>query len=385
MIDREKRAQRRCRKRAFLFLLFIAGCFGIAAFGMTLSFRIQQNDALHALAREASFNNSQSQLQVNELQTQVVELSMNQGNETLLYNGTFIWGIGRGFGGFNPQPFQECTFEQTASAIILSSTGTGYRVGDLITANTVGANLLAAQFFLQPVLRVTQVDGLGAVLAFDTLFTGCLSPGVTTDTYQTISVVGSGAAVQISGGSVFLPSTYYDYPAPPPGLASPLQVSRYEVRSLQLESAVWTILHLFPPEFPMLISPPFPETTLNDIRISAYETYFNVPELVSSILFDSGNEITALTQHNYEALNFTDSSNCFVSSVCLQDALGPFGTIPRAVEIISAQRVIPLFGGLRVESYISFTIFSTDAMLNFVANGAAFNLNRPLMLVLRNV
>ena len=383
MSDQKKR-ERRFLKRAGLFLLFIAGCFGIAAFAMTLAFKDQQNNALNALAREASFNNSQSQLQINALQSQVVELSMNQGNETLLYNGTFIWAIGHNGPGYTLHPFEECFYEQTASAITIVTPGTGYRVGDLITPQTVAVNPMAAQFYIQPVLRVTQVDGVGAVLAYDTLFTGCLQPGVTTSTYDTISVVGTGVTVQITGGSVPLPSNYYDYPSPPRLLVSPLQVSRYEVRSLQLKSATWTIFYLFPPEFPMVISNAPPLASVDRVRISAYETYFNVPELVASTFFDSGFEVTALTPHNYEALNFTDNTNCVAGATCAQDALGSGFLLPHAVQILTRlNAAAPLFEA-RSESFVSFS-YGSKVMLDFATNGATFTLNRPLMLVLKAV
>lgn len=374
--------RKRC-KRLGLGLLIVLSCFGVAAFAMTLAFQKQQNDALQALAREASFNNSQSQLQIGELQTQVVELSMAQGNETLLYNGTFNWAISRSSAGFTPNPFDECIYGSTASSLIIVNQGSGYRVGDLITPETSGANPLAAQFYMQPVLRVTQVDGLGAVLAFDTLHTGCLSPGVTTDTYQTICVVGTGVTVQISGGAVPLPSTYYDYPSPPRVLASPLHVARYEVRSLQLESATWTILYLFPPEAPMAIYAPPPFTTINHIRISAYETYFNVPELVASTSYDNGIQVTGLTQHNYEALNFTDSTNCVVSSTCVEDAVGQlYLYYPHAIQLLTRVQSAFPFTVARSESFISFSYVSLDPLQDFAVNGATFTLNRPLMLVL---
>jgi hypothetical protein len=309
---------------------------------------------------------------------------MGQGNETLLYNGTFYWAISRSEPGFTPHPFDECFYGSTASSIVIVNQGTGYRVGDLITPQTVGTNPLAAQFYMQPVLRITQVDGLGAVLAFDTLFTGCLTPGVTTDTYQTLCVAGTGVTVQISGGAVALPSDYYDYPSPPRVLASPLQVSRYEVRSLQLESATWTIFYLFPPEFPMAISVPPPFTEVSEVRISAYETYFNVPELIAGTIFDSGFEVNALTQHNYESLLFVDSTNCSASLTCVQDALGSTLLFPRAIQVITQQQVAPVIFVPRAESFVAFSYVSTDPMQDFAANGATFTLSRPLMLVLNN-
>jgi hypothetical protein len=135
----------------------------------------------------------------------------------------------------------------------------------------------------------------------------------------------------------------------------------------------------------MLISNAPPFTFVDRVRISAYETYFNVPELVSSTFFDSGFEVTALTQHNYEALNFTDSSNCITAATCAQDALGQAFLLPHAVQILTRQNSVPPLFEERSESFVSFSYGSNDPMLDFAVNGATFSLNRPLMLVLKTI
>lgn len=235
--------QRKTLKRGGVFLILVLGGLGLAAFIMALVFNAQQNSATAGL----NTRDSVIQQQITILQTQVLEMMMDQVNGTLVQNGTFRWSCN--VLGFSPV-FQNCLTGTTAVAYSTVSAGTGYNVGDLITGNDASG----VTYQSPPQLRVTQVDGAGAVLAFDTLNTGCYTSG--SGTITTNSPVGVGFTMQITGGtrSLGFPDSYYAYPSPPTKSMCAAQESTYELRQLTMGSAYFTVLFLTPPRYPMQIN-----------------------------------------------------------------------------------------------------------------------------------
>lgn len=384
--DENKRRKRREGAGALLILAGLVGGLGIAAFVMTLVFHAQDSANTNALARDAIINNSHLQMDIWTLRSQVVELM--QGNETLIRNGTVTWAIAQeaipGDGDWILAG-ETCGEFLTVGGWQMVNGGTGYRVGDLIAGYVFGNSYPTpgASFNKAPVLRVTQVDGLtGAVLAFDTLTTGCgnvLFQSLT-DTYSTLSPVGSGFTMQIIGGQVPIGPTFRNYPTPPGFLSDGLQEARYELRNVQLGAANFLLLYLFPPDLPLraVVRQPADNQVLN-LLIEVYGFDPDVPELTNPIVFDAGFPVWPLTPHNAGALNLTDDSNCVALAVCKENAFSyaPLNSLTNALSM-SGYRAAD--NSLR--NALLFYYHTSDVNFDFVTHQAQFTLNYPLMIVL---
>lgn len=385
--DDDKRRRRREGGGGLVILIGLLSGLGLAAFIMTLVFHSQDGARTSALAREAAINNSHLQMDLWTLRSQVVELM--QGNETLIRNGTVTWGIaqeplpGDGFWNYAGQTCSEFT---TVGGWQMVNGGTGYRVGDLIVGQTFGNSYPTpgASFAYAPVLRVTQVDGLtGAVMAFDTLTTGCGNVVFQslTDTYSTLSVVGTGFTMKIIGGTVVInPNTFRQYPTPPGRLSDGLQEARYELRNVQLGGANFLLLYLFPPELPLRVAVRQPaDNPVVSVMIETYHFEPDVPELTNPIVFDAGFPVWPLTPHNFAALNLTDDSNCVALSVCKENAFAypPLNSLTPALQMGGYQDA-----DNHLRNALIFYYHTSDVGFDFVTHQAQFTLNYPLMLVL---
>jgi hypothetical protein len=375
----EESAGRRIMPWITLLVALIALAIGAAGWffpNNDASFRaLSQNDtALSDALAAANAQIAASNVQITQLQSQLVEIMMESGNATLLQNGTFLWGVS--ISQDNVFPFATCNTGQSASGFTMVSAGTGYRVGDLITLIAEDPDYALWFWTELPVLRVDTVDGSGAVLTFTTLTGGCFgyesAPGTTMDT---LSVVGSGFTVQISG--LYAPSvfnTYYDYPTPPTDLGAGLQYAQYSLYQVEIHGVFFTVLYLEPPPLTMHFAP-YGYWTHVAVTTLEFNLYNFQPPVAELTTLGSASYIFPLTQKNVGAINFQDDYNCWATGDCYLD-LDFLGQ--DKLKAIQFHTYLQQFG-VKQHSWIRFRINPPVEVP--ILNGA-FTLNYPFMLVL---
>lgn len=360
------------------FLILSALAIAIVALILTNVWTQNHNGeiaTLRAALLPFAVNDTASAMQISLLQSQIVEILMNVANETTVGSGTFVWALSRD----TSVPGGLCS-AGAPSSYTMQSAGTGYRVNDLIT---LPLSYLTVTYGQSPVFQVNTVGGAGEVLTFTTLSRGCNAGGPQGTAVPGISIVGTGFTVTRDnanqGGGGGLPDAYYNYPAPPTGLVSPVQQSTYTLKQVTIESATFNVLVLEGPQFPM-------------VTVSASVSHF-----LHVVLFAFSPEIPALesmgnngyvfpfTSKNMAAISLTDDASCF--SVAYPSAGGCFmdagqDNVPGYLN--SAEFVTNLWGNnLQLHSIFTHWFFNSfnDAQ-DYAANHANFTLNAPLMWVL---
>jgi len=307
------------------------------------------------------------------LQSQVVEISMGLANETILREGTFIWSVG---GIANREPGNTCN-GLVVTGFAIFTPGTGYRVGDLVTVKNQDVPF-TFQLYENPVLKVTSVGSGGEVQAFDVLTPGCLANNpLSNNSIPTLSILGNGLTVKRYAGP-YPPiniDTYYEFQTPQNGPAAPLQYANYSLRQVTIESVAYTVLYIYPPEFPIALV----FTGLSDaLSVVLYEFEPLVPELQT---LGEYNYILPLTNKNYNAISLPDDINCLATNTnCWLDASGSSSReYPNAFSLINYRNGLDL----QVANHFVYWHFtSTGYTHDYVANNAVLTLNHPLMLVL---
>lgn len=308
------------------------------------------------------------------LQNQIVEISMNLANETILQEGTFIWSVG---GIRDRQPGEVCSSSSfVVTGFAIDAPGTGYRVGDLVTVlrQDVPTTLL---FFSNPVLKVTGVGLGGEVQAFDVLTPGCLSSNpLSNNSIPSISIVGSGLMVKrYAGPYPPITDSYYEFQTPQAVPVAPLQYANYSLRQVTIESVAYTVIYLYPPEFPITLQFSSPSEALT---FALYEFAPLIPELQA---LGSYAYIFPLTNKNYNAISLPDNINCLATNTnCWLDSRGVSSRrYPNAFSLLNFRYGLDL----QISNHFFYWHFtSTGYTHDYVANNAVFTLNYPLMLVL---
>lgn len=373
---KEKRSKFQFRVVLVAFLLFIS--IGALAVGIVALFHPNYNgDITHLQQTDVNITNDLNiaNMHIDMLQSQLAELMMEQGNLTLVQNGTFIWGVSsREDSSF---PFATCS-HLTVSELTMVNAGTGYRVGDLITPlwSTPSAFIWSEH----PVIRVDTIDTLtGAVLTYTILSTGCLDSGIASpllDELETLSVVGSGFTV-IMIGPLYTPSfldAYYDYPTPPSTLASALQIAHYSIYELLVQDVAFTILYLDPPPIVMQMATYGLSSAIDTLQFNTYEFQPPVDEIRS---LGTADYIFPITRKNLNAIVFNDQSNCWATKECFLN----LNDVPRYDTLQAMQfKTFAQQFNQQFHSWIRFRIKPADPEMEFTSS--SFTLSRPLMLVL---
>lgn len=359
------------------FLTWAALAIGITTLVLTpVFYRLHEESLASVRSTNADQQGDLAHLQMQNdiIQSQLVEALMNLGNETILQQGTFIWGIGSfGFSDIS----QQCS-SIAVTGYAKAASGSGYRVGDLITVASD-----AVQFLSQAVFNVTSVGGSGQVLTFTTLTPGCiLSTPLTNVTMGTLSIVGTGFAVQFYAGP-YPPvnqNVYYVYPTPPRRLVSPLQYANYTLKEVRLNSATYTVLQLDAPEFPMVMA--VPPTMVSFIPSLLHPNLYQfdppIPELQA--LGNAYYEFP-LTRRNYNAISLTDDTSCYDNGIqCWLDAYDTSSrSLPNAFYLNYQYWG---FDNQIAHPYIAWHFTSNGYAYNYLAHNTVLTLTEPLMLVL---
>jgi hypothetical protein len=356
------------------FALAIVGAYVVGA--LLPPNRGSDINALQILTSNLTNQLQQSNLQIDMLRSDLVEIMVEAGNATLLQNGTFIWGVSRSQD--NLFPFATCTTGQSAPGFNLVSAGTGYRVGDLVTLHLDDPLGVVYQWIEHPVIQVNSVDSLtGAILTFTTLSGGCANFGVdTAPSMDSLSVVGTGATFQVSG-PYYAPSVfneYYDYPTPPADLSTALQYANYQLYQVLIHGVAFTTLHLEPPALSMQLGFYGSKLFLNALHINMYEFQPPVENLAS---LGTADYVFPLTQRNVDAIDFQDRSNCWYRATnnCYLNL-----DLTRKNNLIAMQfKTYAQQFGIKLHSWIRFRINSFEEEPFLDAN---MTLHYPFMLVL---
>jgi hypothetical protein len=321
------------------------------------------------------------QMENSLLQSQFVEIEMQLGTETILQEGTYIWSIG---GQANTNAAQSCFPAVEPNGFLVSNPGSGYFVGDLVTVGRL--DISPVTYTQNAVLKITSVGLAGEVTGFQLLYRGCLSsfsppPGIVNIT--TLCIRGTGFTVTRVPGIPFFDNdgNHYQFPGLAPLPKAPLQYANYSLRSLTIESVTYTILHLFPPEFPIVVVDTFSTSGSFALNVALLEFTPRIPELQST------RYLLPLTRKNYNALNLTDDDNCYQNNVeCWLDAsvsgLPRFQQMPRAVRV----RYSELGANLQHKhSWFAWYFVGKTTPNDWVTNNAVLTLNAPLMFVLPTI
>lgn len=317
-------------------------------------------------------------INVNLLNSQIVEINMNQAvNVTLLLNGTFIWGLSRGET-YAP-PFVTCSGTTVAGFTIVSP-GSGYRAGDLVTVNLDNVTQDYV-WYEHPVLRVDTVDEGGAVLTLTALTTGCLNfDNNGNSNMDTLSVVGTGLVVTTVSPTDTVPSAfsgYYDFSTPPTDLCAPLQMGRYELYQMTIGLAAFTVLDIYPPEFP------FPlhqyGSTARGSDVSSVQIFmFNFSAFPTELdSLGTQQYIFPMTQRNLNDITLTDDGNCLTTGACAVNVNFFTPDTLRAFKF-DTEFTSP---AIRYQSWLMTRITVTTEYGLESSNGV-FTLNNPWMLVI---
>lgn len=368
---REKR-QGRCIERTLYWIVLL----GTLAVAIVALFLPNYGGDLNALRNTDTLiinNISVTNMHVDLLNSQIYEIMQEAGNATLIQNGTFIWGVSRSQ--TNLFPFATCA-DLTVSGFTIVSSGTGYRVGDLITVN-LDAAMGSYSWTEHPVIRVDTVDGIGAVLTFTILTGGCANfIGVPVDVMETLSVTGTGFTVQVVG-PLFTPNSfdpYYDYPTPPAGLSTALQYANYSLYQVIIHGVAFMTLHLEPPPLTMYMRYYGSAEFVNALHFNMYEFQPPVDNIRS---LGTANYVFPITKRNQDAMVFQDESNCWYrpSNRCYLN-LNFFSTD----NLIAMQfKTYSQMFNTKLHSWIRFRI---NGYLEEEFVNANFTLSYPFMLVL---
>jgi hypothetical protein len=260
----------------------------------------------------------------------------------------------------------------------ISASGSGYRVGDLVTVKNQDTPI-TLQFYENPVLKVTSVGLTGDVQAFDVLTPGCLAANpLTNNSISTLSIAGTGLTVKRYAGP-YPPidiDTYYVFQTPQNGPVAPLQYANYSLRQVVIESVAYTVLYLYPPEFPMAATTFSGATDVLDMILYEFDPLIPELQALGSYYF-----YLPLTRKNYNAISLVDDTNCLATSPdCWLDAFGGSSRdTPNAFQIYTDRQ------GTNTQisnHFIAWHFTSTGWAHDYAANNAVLTLNYPFMLVL---
>lgn len=332
-----------------------------------------QLNAIRTTTTELEGNITHLQMENTLLQNQVVELMMSSANETIIQEGRFVWAMG---GTRDRYPGDVCN-DLVVTGFAINTAGTGYRVGDLVFVTNIDTPS-TIQFYDNPVLKITAVGGSGEVVSFDVLTPGCLAANpMTNNSISTMTIVGSGLTVKRYAGPYppIDPNTYYVFQTPQANLVAPLQYANYSLRQVTIESVAYTVLYIYPPEFPII---PESSGASNALDMILYEFDPLIPALQA---LGSYYYVFPLTQKNYNAISLVDDTNCLATSVdCWLDTYGGSSRdSPTAFALVNTRDG---FDDQIANHYIQFHFTSTGYTHDYVANNAVLTLNYPFMLVL---
>lgn len=373
--DKKDKKERKRNERIFGFLLLFL--LGAAALVVAVLAYTQQRDGLGALrssTNDLQGNLTHLQMENSLLQSQLVEISMHTSNETILQEGTFVWSVG---GTRNRYPGAPC-YNLAVTGFALDSPGSGYRVGDLVTVENVVSGPSTYLFYENPVLKVTSIGGLGDVQSFDMLTPGCLLASSTgNETMPTISIVGTGFTVKRYVGPYppINTNTYFVFQTPQNDPVAPLQYANYSLRQVTIESVAYTVLYLYPPEFPIVLSSSSISLALT---VALYEFEPLIPELQA---LGAYYYVLPLTKKNYNAISLPDDTNCLATNPnCWLDTYGGSSRdSPQAFSLLNSRDGFDL----QVANHYFYWHFTSTAYTHdYVANNAVLTLNYPFMLVL---
>lgn len=364
-------------QRIQVVLLVLVLAVSITALVFAVLAFTQQRDGIQSLRDTTTvINDDLTHLQMANalLQSEVVEISMHTSNETTLQEGTFVWSVG---GIRNRDPGETCS-NLVVTGFAISAPGSGYRVGDLVTLHNQDSPI-SIQFYKLPVLKVTSVGLTGEVQSFDVLTPGCLAANPpTNNSISTISIVGTGLTVKRYAGPYppIDPDTYYVFQTPQSGAAAPLQYANYSLRQVTIESVAYTVLYLYPPDFPVAAN------VFNGVSDTLNMVLYEFDPLITQLQsLGSYYYVFPLTQKNYNAISLVDDTNCLATSPdCWLDAYGGSSRdSPSAFQIRHFREGYDL----QISNpFIQWHFTSTGYTHDYPASNAVLTLNYPFMLVL---
>jgi hypothetical protein len=266
----------------------------------------------------------------------------------------------------------------------ITTPGTGYVVGQLITTNdqTVPAIILNP-----PVFRVATVDGSGGVLTLIALTVGCarLQNVVPSGPFQTLAVNGTGLTLTATSSTNALPgdNSYYAYPTPAGYNFVALQECRYYLKMLSISGVSFTILQLDAPPTAIDLAAPSGVIPQSDILMT---TFAFEPPVVQLLPLGSYGYELPLTNHNLNAINLADSTNCYVNGICFfSPSYTSTDDNPNAFKFKNVYH----YGGANINdhfhSWLAWYWNSVGSMFDYLEPGMTFSLHRPLMLVLPSI
>lgn len=263
--------------------------------------------------QEAVQNNTimiaEQQVELDLLRSELVELQSSMANITTLQTGTFMWTISASSNCGQVSPSQIVYYPWQ-----VWTRGSGYRVNDLVIVTVPIVN--APNMINTPILRITSVNASGSVFGLQTLYPGIQATGVNIPQgpFPTTTLFGTGLTILSSGVSAIGLSntTRFNYIAPSSLTTFPMQESTYQLREFNINGAIFDVLDLQPPEFPMR----FLYHSAATVSSGSVCMYNHQPPIFQLIAPGSADRVAPLTRYNINRVYLRDNTGCASSGIC---------------------------------------------------------------------